>query len=69
MSFATSPKTKLTQQYITLLRLSSESWEDKYPNECLLWPKCVLRERKQQAFDAAYCDFLSIMMLKRLPVN
>lgn len=37
MSFATSPKTKLTQQYITLLRLSSESWEDKYPNECLLW--------------------------------
>ena len=30
MSFATSPKTKHTQQD------TSESWEDKHPNECPL---------------------------------
>ncbi|EEX94379.1 hypothetical protein VIOR3934_19650 [Vibrio orientalis CIP 102891 = ATCC 33934] len=35
MSFATLPKTKLTQQD------TSESWEDKYPNECPLWLNIV----------------------------
>ncbi|EHZ2573859.1 hypothetical protein K5N30_002724 [Vibrio parahaemolyticus] len=32
MSFAVLPKTKLTQQ-----DAMSESWEDKYPNNCPLW--------------------------------
>ncbi|EJN3798995.1 hypothetical protein NPZ36_000502 [Vibrio alginolyticus] len=35
MTFATSRKTKLTQQD------TSESWEDKYPNECPLWLNIV----------------------------
>ncbi|WP_164675322.1 hypothetical protein [Vibrio rhodolitus] len=35
MNFATSPKTKLTPQG------TSESWEDKYPNECPLWLNIV----------------------------
>lgn len=37
MSFATSPKAKLTQQGAALQSQVSESWEDKYPNECPLW--------------------------------
>ncbi|WP_180944024.1 hypothetical protein [Vibrio parahaemolyticus] len=37
MSFALLPKTKLTQQDITLQHQASESWEDKYPNKCPLW--------------------------------
>lgn len=35
MSFATPPKPKLTQQD------TSESWEDKYPNECPQWLNIV----------------------------
>ncbi|WP_195744501.1 hypothetical protein [Vibrio parahaemolyticus] len=35
MSFATSPKNKPTQQ------APSQSWEDKYPNECPLWLNIV----------------------------
>lgn len=36
MSLAIPPKTKLTQQDISLKYQASESWEDKYPNKCPL---------------------------------